>query len=282
MPSSRPTSPSRTSGPHCGSRTIMRSAATRSPKTVLDIDRQLADIGRSFDLLLQATPVNAESAWREFRRSRFEKPPVFYYRPLAIDPALLKRQLYLIPVERIDDPTLSYSVPPEAGRARSADHAALRRRHAALPAREPADLRRRLRLAARSTPSELLDRVPTRSREESARQQLHATEFAKRAQQELGYYQQQCADFAATVAVRDDMYAGMMVSGDQLLDRRQDSRAAAARRRAAAARNRHAPGHALQRPRPAVSAVGSRPGRLRRPAGRARRAGRIPGRRAEP
>ena len=58
--------------------------------------------------MLQATPVNAETAWREFRRSRFDKPPRFYYRPLAIDPTLLKRQLYLIPVERIDDPTLSY------------------------------------------------------------------------------------------------------------------------------------------------------------------------------
>jgi len=46
-------------------------------KAVLDIDRQLAEIDRSFDLLLQATPVNAESAWREFRRSRFEKAPVF-------------------------------------------------------------------------------------------------------------------------------------------------------------------------------------------------------------
>ncbi|HVT28057.1 MAG TPA: hypothetical protein VHE81_08580, partial [Lacipirellulaceae bacterium] len=61
-------------------------------KSVLDIDRQLAEIDRSFDLLLQATPVNAESAWREFRRSRFEKPPVFYYRPLSVDPVLLKRR----------------------------------------------------------------------------------------------------------------------------------------------------------------------------------------------
>ena len=50
-------------------------------KSVLDIDRQLAEIDRSFDLLLQATPVNAESAWREFRRSRFEKAPEFFYRP---------------------------------------------------------------------------------------------------------------------------------------------------------------------------------------------------------
>ena len=39
----------------------------------------------------------------------------------------------------------------------------------------------------------------------------------KRAQEELGYYQQRCADFSATVSVRDDMYAGLMVSGDQLL-----------------------------------------------------------------
>jgi uncharacterized protein (TIGR02421 family) len=63
----------------------------------------------------------------------------------------------------------------------------------------------------------LLDRVPTRSGEESLIGQLTATEFAKLAQQELGYYQQQCADFSAKVSVRDDMYAGMMVSGDTLL-----------------------------------------------------------------
>ena len=46
---------------------------------------------------------------------------------------------------------------------------------------------------------------------------LTATEFAKRAQEELGYYQQRRSDFSAKVSVRDDMYAGLMVSGDQLL-----------------------------------------------------------------
>lgn len=185
-------------------------------KSVLDIDRQLVDIARSFDLLLQATPVNAENAWREFRRSRFEKRPLFYYRPLPIDPALLKRQLYLIPVERIEDPTLSY-----------------------LFRQKQEELDRQITLlsdvdTSRFLPEslqiyggvsdwllehakELLDRVPTRSGEESLVGQLTATEFAKLAQQELGYYQQQCADFSAKVSVRDDMYAGMMVSGDTLL-----------------------------------------------------------------
>ncbi|MEX2309995.1 MAG: flavohemoglobin expression-modulating QEGLA motif protein [Pirellulales bacterium] len=185
-------------------------------QSVLDVDRQLTEIALSFDLLLQATPVNAESAWREFRRSRFEKPPVFYYRPLAVDPALLKRQLYLISVERVEDPTLSY-----------------------LFRQKQEELDRQITLltdvdSTRFLPEslqiyggvsewllghakELLDRVPIRSGDDSHHGQLSAVEFATRAQQELGHYQQKCADFCATVAVREEMYAGMMVSGNQLL-----------------------------------------------------------------
>ncbi|HEX5472530.1 MAG TPA: tyrosine/phenylalanine carboxypeptidase domain-containing protein, partial [Lacipirellulaceae bacterium] len=64
---------------------------------------------------------------------------------------------------------------------------------------------------------EVLDRVPTRSVGGTRVGQLDATEFAKRAQEELGYYQQRCADFTATVAIREDMYAGLLVSGGQLL-----------------------------------------------------------------
>jgi uncharacterized protein (TIGR02421 family) len=183
---------------------------------VLDIDRQLVDIARSFDLLLQATPVNAEAAWREFRRARFEKPPMFYYRPLAIDPALLKRQLYLIPVERIEDPTLSYLF-------RQKQEELDRQITLLSDVDTPRFLPESLQLYGGVSDwllnhaIELLDEVPTYTREEPRRQQLDATEFAKRALQELGYYQLQCADFRATVSVRDDMYAGLMVSNDQLL-----------------------------------------------------------------
>ena len=185
-------------------------------KAVLDIDRQLAEIDRSFDLLWQATPVNAESAWREFRRSRFDKPPTFFYRPLTLDPALLKRQLYLIPVERIDDPTLSYLF-------RQKQEELDRQITLLTDIDTPRFLPESLQIYGGVSEwllehaQELLDRVPARSREENSRGQLDATEFAKRAQQELGYYQQQSSGFSATVSVRDDMYAGLMVSGDKLL-----------------------------------------------------------------
>jgi uncharacterized protein (TIGR02421 family) len=185
-------------------------------KAVLDIDRQLAEIDRSFDLLLQATPVNAESAWREFSRSRFEKPPVFYYRPLAVDPVLLKRQLYLIPVERVEDPTLSYLF-------RQKQDELDRQITLLSDVDSPRFLQESLQVYGGVSDwlleqaTDLLDRVPTRSGEGTKAGQLNAIEFAKRAQEELGYYQQRCSDFSATVSVRDDMYAGLMVSGDRLL-----------------------------------------------------------------
>lgn len=75
-------------------------------KAVWDADRRLAAIAKSFDFILQATPTNIESAWNEFRRARYKKSPVFYYRPRTVDPAILKRRLFQIPIERVEDPTL--------------------------------------------------------------------------------------------------------------------------------------------------------------------------------
>ena len=57
--------------------------------------------------LLQVTPVNLESAWSEFKRKRFQRAPVFHYRPFANDPYRLKRLLWDIPIRRIEDPTLA-------------------------------------------------------------------------------------------------------------------------------------------------------------------------------
>ena len=166
-------------------------------KTVFDMDRQLAEIDRSFDLLLQATPVNAESAWRDFRRSRFDKPPVFYYRPLAIDPALLKRQLYLIPVESMEDPTLSYLF-------RQKQEELDRQITLLSDIDSPRFLQESLQIYG-GVSDWLLEQATrvARPRADAKRRgthagQLNAAEFARRAQEELGYYQQRCADFSAT------------------------------------------------------------------------------------
>ncbi len=75
-------------------------------RAVRQVDHELAAVAESFDLLLTVTPVNADSEYRKFRRSRNGKPPRFQYRPHTVDPSLLKRKLYNIKLERIEDPTL--------------------------------------------------------------------------------------------------------------------------------------------------------------------------------
>jgi uncharacterized protein (TIGR02421 family) len=73
-----------------------------------EIDKQLVDIDKQFSFLLLSTPVNTDLAWTEFKKRHFKKAPVFHYRMLPNDPELLKRTLYNIQIEEIDDPTLGF------------------------------------------------------------------------------------------------------------------------------------------------------------------------------
>lgn len=75
-------------------------------KRVWTIDQRLAQISESFDLLLHVTPVNAAWAWAEFEHSHFQKTPDFHYRPRSVNPSLVKRELYQLPLERIGDPAM--------------------------------------------------------------------------------------------------------------------------------------------------------------------------------
>ena len=75
-------------------------------RAVRDVDRELASVAESFDLLLTVTPVNSDAAYRRFRTSKFSKTPSFQYRPHTVDPSILKRKLFNIKIERVEDPTL--------------------------------------------------------------------------------------------------------------------------------------------------------------------------------
>jgi len=78
-----------------------------SPET-WQIDKQLVDIDNQIHFLLLVSPVNADRAWKEFQKGRYRKPPVFHYRMLPNDPELMKRSLFNLPIEKIDDPTLGF------------------------------------------------------------------------------------------------------------------------------------------------------------------------------
>lgn len=77
-------------------------------QVVWDIDQELVDIHNSFDFLMLVTVTNHEEAWEKFKRSNFSTEPTFQYRLINVNPDGLKRRLYNIPLEDVDDPTLAY------------------------------------------------------------------------------------------------------------------------------------------------------------------------------
>jgi uncharacterized protein (TIGR02421 family) len=77
-------------------------------KIVWEVDEQLAAINNVYDFLLLVSPLNSKEAWEEFNANNFRKTPVFHYRMIPMDPEKLKRKLYNIPIEHVDDPTLGY------------------------------------------------------------------------------------------------------------------------------------------------------------------------------
>jgi len=89
--------------PHAHYESLGPSSMSKAGRTA---DQQLCEISQSFDFLLQVTPVNAESAWEAFEASGYAKPPTLLYRPLPYHPGLLKRQLYSIPLEHVEDASL--------------------------------------------------------------------------------------------------------------------------------------------------------------------------------
>lgn len=184
-------------------------------KAVWDVDQKLAAVSNTFDFLLQVTPTNTDQAWREFRKSRFEAAPDLTSRPLKLDPALAKRRLFQIPIEKIEDPTLAQLFRDQ--------QVELDRKLTMLGDRgTPQFLYGSLQLYGAVDPSllnlayEVLNRVPSRSRDESPRGAADAKTFAARASKEIGHYRALHADVRGEVEIRKD-FVGLMVSRGNLL-----------------------------------------------------------------
>lgn len=77
-------------------------------KKVLEIDRQLSHIETSYQFLWLVSPANIRQIKDTFFKSNYEKVLNYHYRLLPVDPDVLKRRLYNLKMEDIDDPALSY------------------------------------------------------------------------------------------------------------------------------------------------------------------------------
>ena len=185
-------------------------------KAVWTVDEQLSQVDGRFDFLLQATPSNPAAAWEAFQAARFQRAPKFLYRPLPFDPLRLKRRLWAIPVERVEDPTLSdlfLQKQDELDRqitllldidTRGFVHGA---------ARIFGEVGDGLLELAHA----ILERCPVSPLDDTIGGTIDTKAFAARARAELAYYRKQWSGVDATVTVRSDVPRGLMVSRGSLL-----------------------------------------------------------------
>ena len=79
---------------------------TTPSSKLLEVDRQLFELVRNFEVLNFVNPINVEQEKQLFFRSQASNNPQFSYRPLRIEPFELKRKLLRIEVEAIPDASL--------------------------------------------------------------------------------------------------------------------------------------------------------------------------------
>jgi uncharacterized protein (TIGR02421 family) len=183
-------------------------------KAVWDIDRQLAAVSNQFDYLLQLTPVNPIRAWKQFQASGFDEIPEFHYRPLPVDPTLLKRDLYKIPIERVEDPALQRLF-REKQEELELKLTMLRDRDTSRFLYESLTLFGGVKDGMLKLATDLLQQLPSEP-EVDRKPKVDADKFAKLASKEIDFYRQNCPEFKARAVITDDV-SGLIVSRGKLM-----------------------------------------------------------------
>lgn len=180
------------------------------------IDQQLCEVAESFDFLLQVTPVNSEAAWEEFQEHGYQQEPNLHYRPLPWHTSLLKRRLFDIEIERIEDATLDHLC-WEKQEEIDRQLTALR------DINTPHFLHSSLQLYGAPDDSlvklaeTILQRFPEPTAATGGEGCVSTDTIVERSREEIDHYHQQMHEFNAKVEVCDQIASGMMVSGDRLL-----------------------------------------------------------------
>jgi len=175
-------------------------------KAVWEIDTKLAEVSNLFDFLLLITPVNADMAWEQFKNDKFKKVPEFYYRPLPLDPAVVKRKLFEIPIERIEDPTLAYLFREKQSELAHrlnmlTDRGSRRFLFSNLQLYGDVDIN------LKNLAHDILKKIPARVRQENS---IKANEFLQKVNLEINYYKRKYAKFNATAEI-DENIPGILV-----------------------------------------------------------------------
>lgn len=187
------------------------------PKKMLplawEIDQKLVRESQRFDFLLLITPTNSYDAWLQFKKGNYRKVPIFRYRPMPIDPDIIKRNLYNLHIEDLYDPSIAYLFRDKRKE--------LDQMMSMLSERGKEGFLLGSMQVFGTVNEKLLEKaqailtITVMDRENRPKEEdiVYAEEFAKLAQEELDYLKSQDPNFATTVRLRDDIYGVMVNQG---------------------------------------------------------------------
>jgi uncharacterized protein (TIGR02421 family) len=178
-----------------------------------EIDIQLARIDDSFRFLQLVTPINIQEAWLYFKSNHFKKKPLFHYRLMSEDPEILKRELYNITIERVEDPTLEFLFREKRSEL---DKMLTLLTERGKPEFMPGSMQYYgpLEESVTKLAANLLSVIPSNS-VRSEKSMISPEDFAEIARNEIDFYRSQYESIDAEVCVQDDI-AGLLVSKGNL------------------------------------------------------------------
>lgn len=179
---------------------------------VFDVDRKLSEVERSFKFLLLVAPVNIQQVKKEFFDSDFKKVLDYHYRLLPIDPDLLKRKLFNLKIEKIDDPAISFLF---REKREELDHqiTMLNERGTINFFYNSIRLYKTVSPTVKEAALSILEEVSERTVIKKDNQ-VSAQDFAEMAQKEFDYFKTQDANFKSKIYIKENINILMVSRGE--------------------------------------------------------------------
>ncbi len=181
-------------------------------KKLLEIDQKLAQIETSYQFLWLISPANIRQIKDSFFKSNFEKVLNYHYRLLPFDPDVLKRELYNLKMEEIDDPALSYIFREKREE--------LDLQISMLTARGSKDFFYKSMMLYGDIEKPLLKEAETLLREANEEEQkesgsiMKAKDFKFLAEKEFDFFSAQDPNFSSKIHIREDVNILMVSQGE--------------------------------------------------------------------
>lgn len=182
---------------------------------VFKIDRGLTEIESSYQFLLLVAPVNIQSMRECFYETNFEDLNAYHYRLLPIDPDILKRKLYDLRIDEIDDPAISFLF-DEKREEIDQQLTMLKERGSKNFFYRSVRLYQGLDKKIVSEAELILQNIAEDKHQEQVKT-LDAIAFGKMAEAEFDFFRTQAPDYTCRVHIREDVNVMMVSKGELYL-----------------------------------------------------------------